>query len=103
MVTQFVSFKSPEDIFGSRRKLDQLLKKGSGPQSFQLACGQCFCFFSPIASWTRLDNLLVSARMFPDSVIFWCQAALQNAVAEQSNPSSESSCENQRIIWGVEP
>ncbi|KAG5513095.1 hypothetical protein RHGRI_038482 [Rhododendron griersonianum] len=39
----------------------------------------------------RLDNLLVSARMFPDSMIFWCQAALQNAVAEQSNPSSQSS------------
>ncbi|KAG5513108.1 hypothetical protein RHGRI_038493 [Rhododendron griersonianum] len=51
----------------------------------------------------RLDNLLVSARMFPDSVIFWCQAVLQNTVAEQSNPSSQSSCKNQGIIRGLEP
>ncbi|KAG5513107.1 hypothetical protein RHGRI_038493 [Rhododendron griersonianum] len=50
-----------------------------------------------------LDNLLVSARMFPDSVIFWCQAVLQNTVAEQSNPSSQSSCKNQGIIRGLEP
>ncbi|KAG5513110.1 hypothetical protein RHGRI_038495 [Rhododendron griersonianum] len=63
----------------------------------------CFCFFNPIASWIRLDNLLVSARKIPDIVIFWCQAALQNAVAEQSSPSSPSSCKNQGIIRGIEP
>ncbi|KAG5513105.1 hypothetical protein RHGRI_038492 [Rhododendron griersonianum] len=63
----------------------------------------CCCFFNPIASWTRLDNLLVSARIFPDSVIFWCQAALQNAVAEQSNAYCQSSCKNQGIIREIEP
>ncbi|XP_058209386.1 uncharacterized protein LOC131322168 isoform X1 [Rhododendron vialii] len=115
----FVSFKSPEDISGSLRKLDQLIEKGTGPQSFQLAHGQyfkpvlqnkqkqympivCFCFFNPEASWTRLNNLLVSARMFSDSVIFSCQAGLQNAVQAIQSIFSVILQES-RKYQGIEP
>ncbi|XP_058209388.1 uncharacterized protein LOC131322168 isoform X2 [Rhododendron vialii] len=106
----FVSFKSPEDISGSLRKLDQLIEKGTGPQSFQLAHGQyfkpvlqnkqkqympivCFCFFNPEASWTR---------MFSDSVIFSCQAGLQNAVQAIQSIFSVILQES-RKYQGIEP
>ncbi|KAG5513090.1 hypothetical protein RHGRI_038477 [Rhododendron griersonianum] len=82
-----VSFKSPEDIYGLE----------------VLSPMNALVFLRFLFHFCRLDNLLVSARMFPDSVIFWCQAALQNTVAEQSNPSSQSSCKNQGIIRGLEP
>ncbi|KAG5513106.1 hypothetical protein RHGRI_038492 [Rhododendron griersonianum] len=114
----FVLLKSPEDISGSLRKLDQLIEKGSGPEFPAWSWthhGPGIEFLSHVTMHAlvfleflftficRLDNLLVSARIFPDSVIFWCQAALQNAVAEQSNAYCQSSCKNQGIIREIEP
>ncbi|KAE9455457.1 hypothetical protein C3L33_12641, partial [Rhododendron williamsianum] len=68
VTTQFcISGGSPEDISNSLRKLDGLIEKGS------------------LEFLTRVFQDLRLVRMFPDSAIFRCQAALQNAVAEQSS------------------